>query len=227
MEDLPPEAGGVQHVGLIDGGDLFAALAGGFKSNLQNAADLQLAVSLGVIGLGAVFAIPVATLAEVDAAGQLSDHHQVKALFCGAFPQGTGGPQSLIQPGGAQVGVKSQHRTQLEQSLFGSDITGQAVPLGAAHGAQHDAVGCQTSVDGLLGQRNAAGVDGAAAGQISFAVEGVAKLAAHFFQYLDGVVHDLGADAVALDQCNIEFHRSDLLRLPGGPSDRAVGRRFR
>ena len=206
MNDLPPETGGVQYIGFINGGEFFAPLPGGLEGDLGDAADLQLAVGLGVIGLGAVFALTVAALAEVDAACELPDHHQVKALFGGAFPQGALRAQGLVQPGGAKVGIQAQHRAQLQQRLLRPDIAGQTVPLGPANSAQQHAVRGQTAVYGLLGQGLAAGIDGAAAGKIGLATEDVAELAAHFLQNADGIVHDLGTDAIAFYQSNVEFH---------------------
>ena len=78
-------------------------------------------------------------------------------------------------------------------------MAGVLVPLGAAHGAQEHTVGTQAALDSLLGQGDAGGVNGAAAGEIGRTMEGVAVLLADFLQDTDGAIHDFGADAVALD----------------------------
>ena len=213
MHRLPPEAGGLQDVGLVDADDVLPALPGGFKGHPGNALDLHDGVRLGVIGLGAVLPFPAAALAKVDAAGELPHHDHVKAVCHDVRPQGAVPGQRGINLGRAQVGEEPQRGAKPQECLLRAEMAGVLVPLGAAHGAQEHAVGIQAALDSLLGQGDAGFIDGAAAGEIGRTVEGVAVLLADFLQDADGAVHNFGADAVALDECNLKFHGSASLSV--------------
>ena len=167
MDRLPPEPGGFQDIGLVDADDLLAALAGRLKRDAGDPLDLHHAVAFGIIGLRAVLAIAAAPLAEVDAAGQLPDHHQVKAVGDDIGPQRAITCQGRVEFCGAQIRIKAQGRPQTEQRLFRAQGCGILVPLWAADGAQQDTVRRQAAVDRLLGQGLPAGVDGAATGKIA------------------------------------------------------------
>ena len=115
MDRLPPEPGGFQDIGLVDADDLLAALAGRLKRDAGDPLDLHHAVAFGIIGLRAVLAIAAAPLAEVDAAGQLPDHHQVKAVGDDIGPQRAITCQGRVEFCGAQIRIKAQGRPQTEQ----------------------------------------------------------------------------------------------------------------
>ena len=80
MHRLAPQPGCFQHVRLVDGNHVLAALAGGVKRGAGNALDFHDAVPLGVVSLRAILPLAAATLAKVNATGQFAHHHQVKAL---------------------------------------------------------------------------------------------------------------------------------------------------
>src|SRR5699024_3340067 len=195
-----PQAAGVQHVGLVHAAQLFAALAGRLKADAADPLDLVLGVGHDVHrllfaagqGVGAV-------LAKVDAAGQLPHDDEVDALGHDLGLEGAGRGQLGPDFGGAAVGVQAHPGPQPQQALFGALGAGQALPLGAAHRPQQDAVGGQTLVQLVLGQRVAVFVDGLAAHGGVDVVEGVAELFGYFVQHPQGLADDLGAGAVAPD----------------------------
>ena len=99
-------------------------------------------------------------------------------------------------------------------------------PLGSAYSAK------QHRVAGLAGLRCsiwiglAEGIDGAASQKHIRIGKAVAELLSDPVQDLYGLVHHLGADAVAPDQCDFKIHTSYLLTPPGpGPSGNSAGRR--
>ena len=201
-----PQAGGVQHVGLVHAGDLLVALHGHVEGHLGNAADLTLGVHLHVVGCGTHIGLLGAALAEVDAAGELTDHHDVQAAGEDLSLQGRGVGQLLEDDGGTDVGKQAQLLADAQQGTLGTLAAGEVVPLGAAHSAQQDGVGGLADVDGLLGQAAAGGVDGSAAGQDGLGGEGVAELLAHLVHDLHGLLHDVGTNAVAGDHSDIIIH---------------------
>ena len=201
-----PQAGGVQNVGLVHAGDLLVPLHGHVKSHLGNAADLTLGVHLHVVGGGTHVGLLGAALAEVDAAGELTDHHDVQTAGEDLGLQGRGIGQLLEDDGGTDVGKEAQLLADAQQSTLRTLAAGEVVPLGAAHSAQQDGIGSLADVDGLLGQAAAGGIDGSAAGQHGLGGEGVAELVAHLAHDLHGLLHDVGADAVAGDHSDIVIH---------------------
>ena len=83
-DDVAPELEGLEHVGLVDAGQLLAALARGLERDVRDALDLRARVAHRVEGLvGALEravgrAAAAARLAEVDVAGQLADDQDVE-----------------------------------------------------------------------------------------------------------------------------------------------------
>lgn len=142
-------------------------------------------------------------LAEIHAADQLPHDDEVNALCHDLRLQGAGRGQLGPDLGGAVVGVQAHARAQTQQTLFRALLTGQALPLGAAHGTQQDAVRSKALVQLMLGQRVAVLVNGFAAHGGIGIVEGVAVLFSHLIKHPDGLFHDLGAGAVAPDDSNV------------------------
>ena len=80
QDGLPPQPGGLQDIGLVNIGNLFAPLPGHVKGHPGDALDLGDGVHLGIEGGGLAVYFLAAPLSEVDAAGQLSDHHDVHGV---------------------------------------------------------------------------------------------------------------------------------------------------
>ena len=179
----------------------------GLKADAADALDLVLGVGHGVDGLLlAVFQRVGLVIAEVHAADQLTHDDEVDALRHDLRLQGAGRGQLGPDLGRAVVGVQAHAGAQAQQALLRALLTGQALPLGAAHGTQQDAVGGQALVQLVLGQRVAVLVNGFAAHGSVGVVEGVAVLFGHLVKHADGLLDDLRAGAVAPDDSNVLFH---------------------
>ena len=76
-----PKARSFKYVCLVDGNYIFATLHCGFKRNARNSFNFHNTVSLGIICLGAVFALTSTALTEVDTAGKLAHDNEVKAAL--------------------------------------------------------------------------------------------------------------------------------------------------
>ena len=157
-------------------------------------------------------------LAEVHAADQLPHDDEVNALCHDLRLQGAGRGQLGPDLGGAVVGVQAHARAQAQQTFFRALLTGQALPLGAAHGTQQDTVRSKALVQLMLGQRVAVLVNGFAAHGGIGIVEGVSVLFGHLIKHPDGLFHDLGAGAVAPDDSNVFFHSSKFSSTASYPN---------
>ena len=106
-----PELGTFEDVGLVDGGEFFAALAGELEGDAGYTHDFVARVAHGVDGL-AGFLVPGAGLAEVEAAEELPDEENVNAL--GDFgAEGRVFRERGVGDRGAQVGEASEDLTNL------------------------------------------------------------------------------------------------------------------
>ena len=208
VHHLPPQAGGLQHVGLVHAGDLFAAHPGQLKGTAANALDLHLGIGHAVGGLNAPVGglIPL-PLAEVHAAGELPDDHQVDALLGGLFLQGAGPGHGGAQGGGAQVRVQAQVLADGQQGGLGPLVRVAGVaPLGTAHRAQQHRIAGPALLRRAVGIGLAHRVDGTAAHHHVCKFKAVAELGTHGLHDLDRLAHHLGADAVAPDQRDLIVH---------------------
>ena len=208
VHDGAPQAAGLQHVGLVHAGHLFPAQPGHFKGAAADALDLHFGVSHQVGTLHPpVRRVVAIALAEVDAAGQLPDHHQVDALFGGLLFQRAGVRQRGTQGGGTQIGVQAQILPDGQQRRFRPLLGGLVTaPLGAAHSAQKYGVAVPAQFRRAVGVALAHRVGGAAAQQHVHVLKGVAEPLPYLVDDADRFVDDLRADAVAPDQCNLELH---------------------
>ena len=135
MHDSLPQPGGIQHVALFHGAELFTLLAGGFKANAADAADLTFGVAQLVDGgLFPVFFNGL-VLAEVDTADELSYNNKINTLVHDLLLQRRGGCQLGPDFGGTVVAVDAHTGPQPQQALFRPHVAGDTVPLGAAHRA--------------------------------------------------------------------------------------------
>ena len=147
-------------------------------------------------------------LAEVHVAGQLTADQDVKAVPNDLGLDRAGVGQRLVHLRRAQVDEQAERRAQAEQRFFRAFFARHLVPLWAADCAEQHGIRAFADLDGLLGQRDAVCVDRAAAREHLLIMEGVAELLTDFIQHLHGLGHDLRADAVALDDCDMIFHRA-------------------
>ena len=77
---LSPEPGGIQHVGLIHAGNLFAPLHGDIKGFYRNTADFLLIVGKGIHGCHNSVHLFCMTCSEIQASREFPHDHHVKAV---------------------------------------------------------------------------------------------------------------------------------------------------
>ena len=111
----------------------------------------------------------------------------------------------------ADVGEDVELGAQGEEAVLGAGWSRGVVPLGAADGAEEDGVGGGGQVPHLVGERCAVPVDRDAANVAVVQDEVMAEGAAHGLQGLDALRGNLGADAVAAEDGDVEIHSSVLL----------------
>ena len=149
-DDLAPEDGGLEDVGLVDEGDVLTTGARGGDGDVGDAFDLRLAVDHGVDG----FDVPVSERrgglrSKVEAAGELADADHVDAVRDAVRADRRSVDEVLQQQAGTHVGVEREVLAEGEEGgalrLFGRR---QLFPLRAADGTEEDGV------------RGAAGLEG-------------------------------------------------------------------
>lgn len=165
-DSLPPQAAGGQDIGLVQTPDLGRGVLGQGEEGGQagDALDLDLAVGLRVHGEAA--AVILLAVAEVDAAGKLTDNDEVGAaadvsLQGGPVDEGLG--REAAWP---QVAIGPELLAQLEEALLRADGGGRA-PFRTANGAEKDGVSVLASSESLLGQGVAVGVNGGLRGRLA------------------------------------------------------------
>ena len=94
----------------------------------------------------------------------------------------------------------------LHAAQLGALVAGQTLPLGAADGAEQDAVRAFALFQLRRGERVAEPVDGLAAHIGAGVGEGVAMPGRDLIQDAHRLGHDLGAGAVAVDQSDVFVH---------------------
>src|SRR5919106_1568296 len=171
----PPQPGGLEHVGLVDGRHPGASLAtrgprrlassprpGGLERRAGDALDLPARVRARVVGL------PVAApaISEVDPSGELANDEQVGSPDP-LLAQGAGMGEGGAGTDRTQVGVQAEALAQAEQSLLGPGGVGVgALPLRAAHGAEQHRVGLGAGGEHLVRERGPVLVDARAADEL-------------------------------------------------------------
>ena len=82
-DHFPPQTGAFQHIGLVNGVDVFIALACHVEGDFGDALDLRFRINQRIdASAGAVRQrFHAARLAEIDTTGQLPDHHDIEALY--------------------------------------------------------------------------------------------------------------------------------------------------
>ena len=177
---------------------------------MGDALDLGARVAHRVEGFVGTREMPVdgraaaARLAEVDVAGQLADQQDVQASHQFGL-QRRRVRQLLVADGRAEVRKQAQRLAQAEDRLLGAQRALELVVLPVAHGAEQHRVGFLGQLEGGLGQGMAVLVVSHAAhvGELQL------ELQVQDLQDLDGLFDDLGAYAVARQDC--DFHGASLI----------------
>ena len=220
MHDLFPQPRGIENIGLFHAAQLLTTLLSGFKADAANSANFLLGVAQLVNGNFLTIFFKSFMLSEVNAANQLPDNDKINSLVHNGLLQGRGIRQLRPDLGRTVVGVNAHAGSEPQQALFGTHIAGNIIPLRAANGTQQHTVGSAALVQLPLGQRIAILIDGAAA-HIHIGIgKFVTVEVSHLIQHQQCLIHDLRADAVTANHCNILFHGLTP------PSARPAGRPF-
>ena len=123
--------------------------------------------------------------------------------------QAGGADQLLVADRRAEVGEQAQVLAQAQDGLLGAQRALQLVVLPVADGAEQHGVGFLGQLERGIGQRMAVGLVGGAADQGGFHLE----LQVEDVEDLDGLGDDLGADAVARQNCDFHVFVSQRLRV--------------
>ena len=162
LRDLPPQARGFEHVGLVHDRQAPLAAHGEPECDVQHTFDLRARVGAGVESLRPGFVAPLRS-AEIDAARQFAHADEIGAAHHLCLERRAAG-QRVEQCDGAQVGEQSQRFAHAQQSLLGTYRgLGVVVVLGVADGTEQYGVGSLADGVRLVGIGVARGVDGAGA----------------------------------------------------------------
>ena len=204
---LAPQLGAFQHIGFVDGAQLAVALLCGLEGDMTDAADFRLVVDQRVeaFALALVIGAAAAWLAEVDAAGQFADDHDVQPGHDFRL-QRRGRHQLRVEDGGAQVGEQFQFRAQAQQAAFRAHGIVQRFPLRAADGAQQHGIGLLAQLQRGVGEGRAGSVEGHASDQRLFGLDLEAVVLLERIQHLEGFRHDFRTNAVARQYCDFVSH---------------------
>lgn len=201
-----PEAGCGEDVGFVYAGDVVLSFSGCFEGKSCDAFDFGDGVVFEVpCSFGAVMDFGFAAVAEVDAADEFSDDHDVGAF--GDF----GFQRRVVDHGvgdadGTEVDVESELFPKAQDGFFGTEVGCEVVPLVSSYGAEEDGVGFAAGFDGFFGKRGSCVVVGGAACFFPFELEADFIDFIDFLEDADGFFRDFLPYPVARDDCDFLCH---------------------
>ena len=134
--DLAPELRSLEHVGLVDGAHALASLAGGFKADARDAANLALAIAHRVEAFALTGGLAnTLRLAEIDVARQLAHDEDVEPRHHFRLERRRRG-ELRMHLRRAQVGEQAQLLAQAKDRLFGPLRALELVVARVANGAE-------------------------------------------------------------------------------------------
>ena len=194
---LTPQQPGFHHVGLLDRAELVLTLARQFERDAGDALDFRRGVDLGVdapaLAVGQL--LDPARLAEIDAAGQFADDHQVEAANDIGLERRCI-DQSVEHRRRTQVGEQAEFLAEPEQAGFRPLIEPDVVPLGSADRAEQDGIDAQRVGHRLVADRHAILVDGGAADQTVLNVERDFTPTIHQVDHAAYLAHNFRANTI-------------------------------
>ena len=207
LDDCSPQPGRLQDVRLVHGNDTPATTHGQATGDLCHAFDFVGGVGADVLGLVRCAALP----AEVDPAGQFPHDHDVRASdHLGLERRGV--EHRLHGAHRAQVRKHAESAAQFQQSLFGAYPGTWVRPLRTTYGAEQRGSALAARIDRAGRQGRSRRVDRGATDQGFCEFEVVTVLRAHGLQHPDGLGRDLGADAIAAEDCDARLHAPSRAR---------------
>ncbi len=199
---ITPQLGGFQHVHLVDGADLLAALLGCLEGHMPDTTDLVFVVDHRVAANAlAVFHGNPARFAEIDAACQLTHNQDIQAGHDFGLERG-GIRQFRVENRRTQVGKQVQILADPQQATFRALRARQHVPLRATHGCQQHGIGCACDLARGFRVRVACGVHRTATQQ-GFLELQLHAFATEHFKHAQRFGHDFRADPVTGQNTNL------------------------
>ena len=194
-----PQPARREHIRLVHARHAPPAAARQLERETRHAGDLPLGVDERVIGLPAVRAfVGLATLAEVETAGQLPDDEHVHALDQVA-PERRGVDERGLRRDRPQVREQPEALAQAQERLLGTHAGGGRVPPGTADRAEEHRVGRLAQGQVLVTQGHPVRVDGRTAHDDRRPIHGEAGIDADRVHHLASRGDHLGTDAVPRD----------------------------
>ena len=144
-------------------------------------------------------------LAEVNAAGQLADAHDVDAVGNSlGLERGSVG-ELAVEQAGAEIGEKGEVFAQRQEGgALGLFLGRELFPFRAADGAEEDGVGLGAEFQRGVGEGLAVVVDAGAADVGGRVGEGEVLLLRDVGKHAQGLGHDLGSDVVTWQDGKLE-----------------------
>src|SRR5262249_12416594 len=132
---------GLHHIALLSRSDLIAAVARELEGRPSDPFDLVGVVDLSVDrSLLAVAEVPyLLRLAEIDAASEFTDDHDVEP-FDNLRLERRSGSKRWVADRRTQIGVKAELLTEAQEPRFRANVIGNTVPFRTADGGQKDRV---------------------------------------------------------------------------------------
>ena len=205
-----PQAGRCKHICLVHGGHLSTADLCGLKGELRDALHLGDGIVLQIPGaLRPIVLLRLTTVAEIDAAHQLTHDHKIHAL-----------DQLRLQRGIFHQRVRHLHRTQIriepqpfaqaQNRFFRAQGRLHAIPFFAAHRTEQDRVRLLACLQRAFRQRRAEFVISGSARVMLLIGKPQPELFICFFQNLDSRARDFSANAIARNDYDF-FHHAFLI----------------
>ena len=120
LDNLSPQSGGIQHVGLVHAGHFLPALHGNIKTADGDPADLIFIIGQRINGFLHAILLDGLALSEVQATGQLPHDHHIKTVADDLVLQRACAAQLTVQICRAQVGKQVQRLSDLQKACFRS-----------------------------------------------------------------------------------------------------------
>ncbi len=170
-DDLPPQDGRLQDVGLVHRSHLPVPLAGQLESDPGDPLDLRAGVHFRVDPrLDAVDHLHSPGLPEVDPPGELPHDDEIDPLH-ELPPQGRGVQKRPVHLGGPKIREEPEGLPQAQEAALRPDLERKRVPLRPSDGAQEHGVGGLRQGECPVGQRNTVDVVGRAPQELLLGLE--------------------------------------------------------
>ena len=204
IHDRAPQLRRLQHVGLVDGGQVLPSLARGVEGHARDPIDLANRVPHRIECLAGL-SIDLARLAEVEPAGQLPHDQQIRtARDLGLERAGLLEPRPDARR--PQVGEYAEAFANGEQPAFGALLRRQVIERRIADRAKQRCRHRPARRECLRRERGLAGAKRRPTHQLRGGLDGVAEAAGDRVQHVAGRGNDFRANPVTGNQSDIEFH---------------------